>query len=256
MWLSQLQPKIFLTRFDGFTWLFMKTGLHQWLIDNKTGWLLFDTLFYAMPLVFFFSHNVYRVGAVVTAFLMLVVNWIYIQCYTLFPSNSIEANTAWLLFPVIFLAANPKTFRLLAEGLRYFFLFIMVSAGVWKIVTGAVFNEQQMSGVLLYQHAELLATSPGYWQTNLVEWIIANENVGFVLFLLATGLELTFLAGFFTKKYDHLLIILFIIFLVFDHLVMRIPYYDLMPYLILLRLGAMYRDLPASAVPQQIQNRS
>lgn len=234
----------------------MKTGLHQWLIDNKTGWLLFDTLFYSMPLIFFFSNNVYKVGSVATALVMLLVNWMYVQCYTLFPSNSIEAHSAWLLFPVIFLASNARTFRLLAEALRYFFLFIMVSAGVWKIVTGAVFNADQMSGVLLYQHAELLSTSPGYWQTDMIEWIIEHKAAGFALFLLATFLEISFLIGFFTKKYDHLLVILFLVFLVFDHLLMRIPYYELMPYLILLRLGAMCRDLPSSAVPQQIHIRS
>lgn len=121
MWLFQLQPKIFLNRFDGFTWIFMKTGLHQWLIDNPQGWTLLDTLFYAMPLIFFLSNNVYKVASATTAFLMLLINWIYIQCYTLYPTNSIEAHTAWLLFPIIFLVSNPATFKLLLEGLRYFF---------------------------------------------------------------------------------------------------------------------------------------
>jgi hypothetical protein len=243
MWLFQLQPKIFMNRFDGFTWLFMKTGMHQWLIDNPGGWTLFDTMFYSMPLVFFLAHNVYRIASVTTAFLMLLINWVYVQCYTLYPSNSIEAHTAWLLFPVIFLASNPKIFRLLTEGLRYFFLFVLASAGIWKIVTGSIFNLQQMSGILLYQHADLLSTSPGYWQTNLIQWLIGHETIGYIFYLSATVLELVFIVGFFTKRYDHLLVIGFLVFLIFDHLIMRIPYYEMLPYLITMRIAAIHKNI-------------
>lgn len=221
----------------------MKTGIHQWLIDNPAGWAGLDTLFYALPLIYFLSHNVFRTGSFIIAVLMLAVNWTYVQCYTLYPTSSIEAYTAWLLFPVVFLAADAKTFRLLTEGLRYFFLFFFVSAGIWKIVNGAVFNPEQMSGVLLFQHADLLSNSPGYWQTNMISWLVHHERTGYILYILATLLELLFVAGFFTRKYDHLLIIATIVFLVFDHLVMRIPYYEILPFLITFRIAAMHRDL-------------
>jgi len=243
MWLFQLQPTIFLNRFDVTTWLIMKTGIHQWLINNAEGWTLFDTLFYSMPLIFFLSHNVYKTGATITALIMLLVNWIYVQCYTLYPSSSIEAHTVWLLFPLVFMVSNAKTFRLLVEALRYFFLFFFASAGIWKVVTGAVFNTEQMSGVLLYQHADLLSNSPGYWQTGLIEWLINHTAISYCLYLLATILELSFIAGFFTKRFDHLLIAGFILFLVFDHLIMRIPYYEVLPYLITLRIAAIDRQL-------------
>lgn len=236
MWLFQLEPAVFLTRFDGFTWLFMKAGLHQWLLGNKQGWIIFDMLFYSMPLIYLLANNILKTGSTVVAVLMLLVNWTYVQCYTLYPSNSIEAHTAWLLFPLVFLVNNPKTFALLVQGLRYFFLYVLVSAAAWKLFTGAVFNMQQMSGVLLYQHADLFYTSPGYWQTNMVQWLIKNEVVGFAIYLLGFLLELSFLVGFFTRKYDRWLVLAFVVFLVADHLVMRIPYYELLPFLITLRM--------------------
>jgi len=256
MWMFQMMPKLFLTRFDGFTWLFMRTGVHQWLVDNPQGWSLFDAMFYSMPLIYWLSHNVFRTGSTVVAALMLLVNWTYVQCYTLFPTNSIEAHTAWLLFPVVFLATQPKTFRLLMEGLRYFFLFFLVSAGLWKLYNGGFFNTDQMSGVLLYQHADLLSSSPGYWQTEMIQWLINHKAVGYILYIVATILELVFVVGFFTKKYDHLLIVGVFVFLVFDHLLMRIPYYEVLPYLITLRIAAILPNLHSSAVQQQthIQN--
>jgi hypothetical protein len=251
MWMFQMMPELFLTRFDGFTWLFMRTGVHQWLVSKPVSWALFDGLFYAMPLVYLLCQNILKKGSTIAAVLMLLVNWIYVQSYTLFPTNSIEAHIAWLLFPITFLVSTPKTFRLLIEGLRYFFLFFFVSAGVWKIVNGGLFNPDQMSGVLLYQHAYLLSSSPGYWQTEMIEWLITHKAIGFTLYVLATLLELVFVIGFFTKKYDHLLIVAFIVFVVFDHLLMRIPYYELLPFLITMRIVAMHQDLPSVAVQQQ-----
>lgn len=238
MWMFQMMPRLFLTRFDGFTWLFMKTGIHQWLINNPEGWATFDTMFYALPLIFFISHNILKTGTVFIAALMLIVNWVYVQCYTLYPTNSIEAHTAWLLFPVAFLVTNKDTFRLLIEGLRYFFLFFFCSAGLWKIINGGLFNTNQMSGVLLYQHADMLSNSPGYWQTNMILWLIVHKTTSYVLYCLATIMELVFAIGFFTKKYDNFLIVAFLLFLVFDHLIMRIPYYEVLPYLITLRIGS------------------
>lgn len=252
----QVMPNIFLTRFDGFTWLFMTTGIHQWLANNPEGWGMFDAFFYAMPLIYLLSHNIFRTGSTVFAVLMLLVNWIYVQSYTLFPTTSIEAHTAWLLFPIVFLVSNPKTFQLLIEGLRYFFLFFFVSAGIWKIVNGGIFNTDQMSGILLFQHADLLSSSPGYWQTEMIQWIIHHKTFGFILYLVATLLELAFIIGFFTRKYDNLLIVLFIIFLLADHLVMRIPYYELLPFLITLRIDTMRQYLRFDAAQQQSRIQS
>ncbi len=256
MWMFQMMPKLFLTRFDGFTWLFMRTGVHQWLIDNPEGWGMFDAMFYSLPLIYFLSHNIFKTGSTIIATFMLLVNWTYVQSYTLFPTNSIEAHTAWLMFPIVFLVTQPKTFRLLIEGLRYFFLFFFVSAGLWKFLNGGIFNPDQMSGVLLYQHADLLSSSPGYWQTEMIQWLINHKTVGCGLYIIATFLELVFVVAFFTKKYDHLLIIGFILFLIFDHVLMRIPYYEVLPYLITLRIGAILPNLPSYVAQPQTRTQS
>jgi hypothetical protein len=232
MLLFQLQPSFFYTREDVFTWLFMQTGLHQWLLNNQQGCLLFDFLFYAAPFLFLLHNKFNRSTSWVAAIVMLVINWCYVQCYTLYPSNSIEAHVAWLLFPAAFIPNNPKTFELLYRSLRYFFLFFFVSAGVWKFVQGGIFNFSQMSGILLLQHKEMLINSPGYWQTQLIGWLIQHQTISYSLYLIVTILELGFIIGFFTIRFDKALLILFIVFLVTDHLIMRIPYYDLAPFLL------------------------
>ncbi|MEP7318124.1 MAG: hypothetical protein ABI921_05275 [Panacibacter sp.] len=234
LFLYQLEPSFFITRQDLVTWLFMQTGLHQWLLNNTAGCIIFDILFYSMPLAYLRSFNYFKRSNRAIAVIMLIVNWCYVQCYTLYPSNSIEGHVAWLFFPVIFIANNPKTFSLLFQGLRYFFIFFIVSAGVWKLAQGGAFNPSQMSGVLLFQHNQLLTSSPGYWQSELILYLIQNPQISYWLYLSATLLELFFFIGFFTKKYDRLLVLLFVLFLVMDFLIMRIPYFEITPLLLTL----------------------
>lgn len=225
----QLQPAFFLTRPDFVTWLFMQTGLHQWVLNNHAVWILFDTMFYSMPLIYLLSYKHKKTISPVIAIIMLLVNWCYVQCHTLFSSISIEGDIAWLLFPVVFISLNTQTFLLLFEGLRYFFLYFFASSAIWKLVQGGIFSISEMSGILLYQHTELLTSSPDYWYSDFFLYFIQHPQLSYLLYLSATLLELFFIVGFFTKKYDRVLFVLFIVFLLMDHLIMRIPYYEIFP---------------------------
>jgi len=209
--------------------MFMQTGIHQWLLNNPGRWILSDALFYFMPLLYLFIYKRVSKLASAVAILMLLVNWFYVQCYTLYPSNSIEGHIAWLFFPIVFIPQDKKTFLFLFEGLRYFFLFFFVSAALWKLAQGGLSSILQMSGVLLYQHKELLTSSPGYWQSDFLLWLIRRPQLSYLLYLSAALLELSFIVGFFTKKYDRLLLAFLVIFLVTDHLIMRITYYEIAP---------------------------
>ena len=232
--LFQLQPSLFNSRFDLFTWLIMKTGIHQWLLNNPTGWILFDVTFYAMPLVYwyFFYKKKTRL-AFCSAVAMLLVNWVYVQCYTLYPANSIESYTAWLLFPFLFITINLQSFYFVFQGLRYFFLFFFASAGIWKIVQGSIFNVEQMSGILLVQHKEYLIDANNFFSYAMY-WLIEHPVVAFSLFVISTILELSFVIGFFTKKYDRILLLMFLFFLLADVFFMRIPYWEVSPFLLTL----------------------
>jgi hypothetical protein len=234
LWLFQAAPYFFVNRFDGTTWLFMQTGIHQWLINNKHGWWLFDITFYSMPLVYYVAYRFNQTAAIILAFCWLIINWFYVQFYTLFPTNSIEGHIAWLLMPVLFGARKLKTFYFLMHGLRYFFLFFFVSAAIWKMRQGGLFNPQQMSGILLMQHADYLVSAPQSWFTQFAYGIIKHAYVGYALYIAATILELAFIIGFFTRRYDSWLIAAFVLFLIMDMFIMRIPYFELVPLVLTL----------------------
>lgn len=234
MFLYQLQPFLFSTRQDIITWLFMQTGVHKWLIGNRSADILMDGLFYAAPLLLLITERRAKTLLPYAAILMLIINWVYVQCYTLYPSTSIEGKTPWLLFPLIFTAGSPVTFSLLFKGLRYFFIFLFASSGVWKIMQGGIFHLDQMSGILLEQHKDFLGLSPSYWYTRFILWLITHEGVSYLLYLMTALLQLTFLTGFFVSRWDRWLGIAFILFVLMDHFFMRITYYEITPFLLTL----------------------
>lgn len=248
LFLYQLKPYLFNNRFDLFTWLMMKTGIHQWLINNASAWVLFDVMFYVMPLLLYVGFTRINRFASAVSVVMLIVNWLYIQCYTLYPTNSIESYTAWLLFPLLFIIVNLRSFYFMLQGLRYFFLFFFASAGIWKIVQHGIFNINQMSGVLLFQHKEYL-TSSANWYTTFVYWLINHPSVSYLLYFAGMLFELIFLAGFFTKKFDHYLIIAFVLFLLMDLLLMRISYFEMSAFVLTLFYSRY--EIPTSLIRER-----
>ena len=244
MWLYQHDPFVFQTRFDGITWLFMQTRLHLLLLHQKGGFLLMDILFYSMPVLY---YKVYRKAPkymMITGFIMLVVNWFYVEVYTLYPTNSIEGHVGWLLIPFMLMMKDLRSFFYVMQALRYFFLYFFASSGFWKIKEGGLFNLNEMSNLLLYQHKEQLVSSPGHWYTVFIYWLVRHPAFSYTMYLLATMAELVFIVGFFTRRFDRWLIILFLVFIAADLLVMKINYFEVLPFLVPLYF-ARY-ELPAN----------
>ena len=230
--LCQMQPLFLFVRGDIVAFIFLQTGLPQWLLQHPSYFILLDAAFYLIPLFFLLTFLWRRQAVPVVAFIMLVINWIYVQCYTLYPTNSIDIYTVWLLFPAVFLVRDEQLFYLLFKGLRLFFLYFFLSAGLWKIRNGGVFNPLQMSGILLDQHKEMLASAAQWWMKSLIAWLIGHAYIAYALYVLVACMELCFGIGFFTRKYDGVLAAMYVIFLLADHLIMRIAYYETLPFLL------------------------
>ncbi len=246
MFLYQMQPHFFYTRDDVFSWLLMATALPTWLLNNKNGWMLFDALFYTAPLLFYVVYKKLNGCTKLAAIALLLINWLYVQCYVLYPTTSIEGHIAWLLFPIVFIPKQEKTFGLLFSGLRYFFIFFFVSAGIWKLVQGGIYYPQEMSNILLLQHKELLIITPQHWYADFIMWLVAKPTVSYCLYVVAALLELSFVIGFFTKKYDRYFILVFVVFLLCDHFIMRIPYYEVLPLVLTLMFSKNRNSLEGS----------
>jgi len=232
LFLFQFHPFVFKTRFDGTSWYFMQTGLHQWLIANPSFYCVADVLFYSIPLVYFIFYKWKRIYIKHVGIFMLLINWFYVELYVLYPTNSIECHIGWLLFPFLFMMNDLKSFWFLLSGLRYYVLFFWSSAGLWKLYGGGIFHFNQMSNILLLQHKDLLVTSVSNNYTKFIIFIISNPYISWSLLAGATIIELSFLVGFFTKKFDTFLLFFALLFIAMDKLIMNMYYFEILPLMI------------------------
>ncbi len=227
MLLSQIQPAFFTNKLDVSTWLLMRTGLHQATLSNKPLCIIFDAVLLMLPIIYLAFYKLQSRWQYAFAWCLLIFTFVYYQCYTLYPTTSIEGYIGYFLMPLLFTCMSLKRFYFTLHFLRYVFLFFFLSAGLWKLRSGGFFNMEQMSGVLLMQHKEYLVSSPDALLSHLYSWLIDHKLISWCLYAASTFFELSFAIGFFTKKFDRWLIWLFVIFLLMDMLVMRIYYFDM-----------------------------
>lgn len=220
--LSQVQPTHIQNRLDLTLNLLLSTGIHEWLVNQPSLCYLLDILFLIHPLILLASvrlPNFARITWVVVAFNLCYA--LLGSCYTLL---SIQLWIGWFFIPLLFTTRDEKSTGLYIEGMRYAFLLIFLSAGLWKIRAGGIFDTHVMSGVLITQHATELALSPDNLHTQFIALMIKHPLISYTLYFLGTMIELSFFVGLFTKKWDRLLSWGLIFFIIMDILLMRINY--------------------------------
>lgn len=114
--------------------------------------------------------------------------------------------------------------------MRLYVLFIFCSAAMWKLFRGAIFEGDQFINILRNQHIEHLVLFQNHITTHVANWLIGHTAVAYIFYLLIAGLQLSFIIGFFTRKYDRILLVGFLLFILGDFLVMRVEYWEFMVF--------------------------
>jgi len=232
--LSQIVPVSFINKIDFTTWIIQVTGLHKKLLNNFYLCLIADGIYFLFPFVYLFIFLSKRRFIKLAGLLLFVYSLIYSVVYCCYPIDSIETHIALMVFPIVLIPSSLQGFGLMFEAVRYFFLFFFSSAGIWKLVQGGLFNLQQMSGILLFQHKELLITDQSSLLLDFYRWLIVHPAISYWLYFLSTIMELFFIVGFFTKRYDRILLLIYCTFLIMDFVIMRIDYWRTFPFILCL----------------------
>lgn len=226
--LSQVQPVFFTYNRDLTELALIATGLPRFMIAHPVSLGIADGLALLVPLLliaFSFYKRRFSVllGIVFSGFLAL-----YLLLADLFWQVHHEPFVLYLLLSLTFITNSERRFYRVLAGCRYYFLYIFVSAALWKLFRGAVFNGEEMSRILLQQHSDLLSGDCSGWACRTYGWLIDHPGAAQWLYVGSAVLEASFLLGFFTRRYDRLLLLLAFVFVVADLLVMRIPYWTLL----------------------------
>ena len=233
--LFQQAPVFFLNKADISGNALLATGIADGITSSPVFCLVLDGLFFLLP--FFLVAAVRRESRFTTtiAILSVLYNMAYAYLFSIFTFVSIEVFTGWLFVPLVFASAKLRTNYYLLHCIRLIFLVIFFSTALWKIRSGGLFNTEQLSAVLLRQHASLLVSDPSSWFSRVLVFIIGHPAISYTLYLLAFALEFIFIVGFFTRRFDKFLIACFIGFIVFDYFLMEINYFPWAPF-----LGVLY----------------
>jgi hypothetical protein len=171
------------------------------------------------------------------SFRFLVVFYIvYISTFNVYTSIHTKAC---LFFIVAILPFCFNKFQsLIKDGVRYYFLYVLVSAAIFKIINGGLFHPNQLVHILENQHTSLSILNPSNIQYQLSLWLIKHTTITNFLWICFFLMEAIFIIGFFTKKYDFMLLVVLLIIIASTYIVMRIVLIDFIlaiPYFIIIK---------------------
>lgn len=199
--LSQLEGPVLGNVYKDLTfWLFQGLGVQSTLTGHRMVGLAFDVVLTASAaLAVVFPHRVIFPRIYSVAILA------YFITHTTYANHHYRPIIGLLVagLPFLFRSLERTTFML--QAVRYYILFVYTSAGAYKVLRGSWMVHDQMTGIIENTQLELLLAHPDGWHAQLFTWLLLHEWAGWALFFLATVLELTFIIGFFTRRWDVLL---------------------------------------------------
>ncbi len=227
--LSQMVPRTRLLTYDVPSLALASTSIPEYLILHPRAFVWIDVIYFILPLLCYVLY-IRRVSGV---FMVPALFFFYFHSVLLaqFPTVSLEGTIDVQLIPFMFLVRRDQDVSLMSGALRYVMCIVMMAAGFWKFYTGAVMVPEQMSRILMDHNMYYMQYGTG-WEYALGGFLIERPFLAQSLYVAAALLELSFVIGFFTKKYDRVLLIFLASFVLLDLVVMRIPYFPFLSFLI------------------------
>lgn len=195
-------------QYDLSYWFVRWTQIDQLILANALSANIYTFSLFASLILLLIWPKYWGIGiwAWINVFLLYILTNLYIG-----HSQHYLATTVTILL----IACLPyKTwFSYAWEGMRFFSCWLYGSAFIWKLVYGAFWDWNTGIETVKNNMAAWMYHHPNHFWTDFIAWGISNPflfNFGHKLIFILEGF---FLIGFFTKKWDRLLILFaFIIF--------------------------------------------
>lgn len=205
------EPAIFKVHYDLLFWFIKLSGIGPVLAQNVPG-TIFSVALIALCLgAIIAPRRQMLVVLFSVAFLVLAA------VFNIYLCHSAHYLGGMAILTVAFWPHKDENFEMLWDGMRYYACWIYGSAFLWKVAAGSFM--QWDAGTLTFKSnlAEYIYHNPGTSLSTMYYYFLQHPwmlNLGHKLVYLAEG---AFLIGFFTRKYDVLLICLafFIFFSIF-----------------------------------------
>jgi hypothetical protein len=198
-------------------WLFILSGINTFLFNHNSLLILINSLLFVSCIGLIINPKLTYLAIVFT-----ISIWLYQFLY--FEILTYQTYAKGLLFPCIpFMFTKEFKFKLSFETGRYYLCGLYGLAGLLKIINGGVFHSSHLSDAIKGTVADFVIQNPSSMKAMVMQYFITHQNLSYALFISAVILESSFLIGFFTKKYDKFLLLLFFFFHFTNAYLMDIP---------------------------------
>ena len=221
--LSQLMQPVFSdTKADRFYWLLDSMGVLNALINFMPLSVTIDAFLLLLPILMLaYPSNKYF------SWLNFVSIVCYFSAYNVTATHQEHTLIGALGAAFLLCFKNSLRFSSVFSALRFYACFMMASAAFWKIGRCSLWQNGQMTNILKTQHAALITNSEASLYSSWINYLIDNPMLANTLWWGAALIELSFLIGFFSRKFDRVLFLFFWIFLLSDYLVMGLHFWEL-----------------------------
>lgn len=220
--LSQLARPFFISNETEFVYkLVNQLGLVDFFTQHTLAALSVDLLLFAIPIILIIHYN--RLLAVMFS----VVLVIYFLVFNSVAQHHYHGLAGALVASLVCCFAREHSFSLAWQGARNYLLYIFASAALWKIFRGALWTNGHFSSIMESQRLDYLLQHPDTFMSSILSFLIANHSVAQFFFTMTVITQLSFAAGFFTKRYDRLLLVVMLLFMLFNYFVMGIFSFEL-----------------------------
>lgn len=200
---------------DNTFWLFHLTGMPSWIMQQKVLLIFLELLLVALGVILFFKSN----PKYVTLFLILYIFLDLLQQSYSGTLTKISVIPVIVMLPFCF---SKSLFSFVWQFPRYYLVYLMVSAGLFKIMNGGLWHVDQMTNILINQHLDLLYFDSHHISRYISNVLVQYPILAYVGYVLMSAVECSFLVLVFTRKKDRIMIFLLVLFCFLIYFTLRI----------------------------------
>ena len=227
---SQLsQPVLIQPSIDNTYWLFHWLGIPHTATHSMLWSAILDFLLFLLPVMAIMSKQ--RQPFAILFTLLAIGYQITISTYSI---HHYHGLVGVMVLSLPFWSSSRERFAYLWQGARYYFFFIFCSAAIWKLSRGSVFYSHEMSNIMMEQHAQYMSDYPSTYMTTFYAYLISHTAIAQSLLWAAVLLQLSYVGGFVTQRFDRLYIGLTILFVLANYATMSVFSFDLLVFCLVL----------------------
>ena len=224
---------------DPVSWIFYIAKIPQFITTHQWFGITLDIS--VVILLLLFIRNPFNNRLAILLFILLLLFYTTLMGHL--AHRNYQSGFCLIFIPFMFIKERNRYFTW--ESVRYFLLFFYFSAAVLKIYNNALSDPAHFSHLISGQFTAYFLEGNTGLRTTINLYLSNHPSVSQLLFIASFIIELTTIAGFFTKRFDKWIAILLLLFHLSNWFIMDIAPFGQIAFICLLFIS---KDMKKSVI--------